>query len=270
MSSSIPSYTPVHLSKDDDDVRKGEIAAVIESQLTRIHDILDAVDSAPNKQVSVHFDKEHQELVFEKALSTIYDIPFDVFAKGLRDTVHDLGEQTALENGRAELLDVIDSDTIYKRHIYHLNNDIPDVHVNFLFHTKATADSLLWLGQSILDDARYPLPPNAFHSHERIWCIVEPIGSSQTRLLKIRHIRLIPPTTTPPVPVGAIAAILLSCYAANLDLFEHMVHSKVMASHDNVMGSVKTSIDPTRQVNNVEPTLTMHVRDDGGAPTLVP
>ncbi|KAF0718400.1 Aste57867_1724 [Aphanomyces stellatus] len=216
--------------------RKQTISDMLQHQLHRMDDVFaenGLVESQDSwKQLTVRYDDTAHELVFEKSLSLIFNVPIGVLCSGLHSTVNRVREHATYFNGSSDTLEVVDANTLYRRRVYKLDDGgVPDIHVNFIFHTSGSADSYVWIGQSVLEDELHPFPDNVFRSRESIWCVAEPISATQSRLKKVRHIHLAPPREQDlgsVCPVGALADILISVYAANTDLFTSLVEKNVL------------------------------------------
>ncbi|KAF0718215.1 hypothetical protein As57867_001821, partial [Aphanomyces stellatus] len=214
--------------------RKQTITDMLQHQLHRMDNIftenglLASQDSW--KQVTVRYDEVSRELVCEKSLSLIFNVPFGVLSSGLHSTVNRMHQHSTFSNGSSDLLEVVDANTQYKHRVYKLDG-VPDIHVNFIFHSFGSTDSYVWIGQSVLEDELHPFPDNVFRSRESIWCVAEPISATQSRLKKVRHIHLAPPREQDlgsVCPVGALADILINVYAANTDLFTSILEGNVL------------------------------------------
>ncbi|RHY11571.1 hypothetical protein DYB25_001956 [Aphanomyces astaci] len=228
-----PSDIPyVHLTVDPRE-RKLAVDAIMQNQLARMQDVFaeNGMLRTQNtwKQVSVRFDECSKELVFEMSLSFIFNVPIGDLTSGLNTVVTPRVDYSEYSNGYTSLLETFDSKTQYIRRVYTLDG-APDVHVNFVFHSFGTADSFVWIGQSVLEDDVHPIPDNVLRSRESIWCLAEPISPTQSRLRKVRHVHLIPPKAKDfgdVCAVGKLAEILVNCYAANTELFAQLVEANV-------------------------------------------
>ncbi|KAF0718216.1 Aste57867_1824 [Aphanomyces stellatus] len=236
--------------------RKQMITTMLQHHLHRMDNIftenglLASQDSW--KQLTVRYDDTAHELVFEKSLSLIFNVPIGVLCSGLHSTINRVRPHSTFSNGSSDVLEVVDATTQYKRRVYKLDGLVPDIHVNFIVHTSGTADSYVLICQSVLDDELHPLPDNVFRSHESIWCVAEPISATQSRLKKVRHIHLVPPREQDlgsVCPVGALADILINVYATNSDVFTNLLEKNVLAYCPEKPEVLVESAGPIIQLN---------------------
>ncbi|KAF0693206.1 Aste57867_15800 [Aphanomyces stellatus] len=85
MSTSTPLFTHVHLTAD-------AAQRLNQTQLRRLHEAFPEDESPDDswKVVSVHFDDKTKDFVFENSISVVFNVPFDILAHAVEDTVHDI------------------------------------------------------------------------------------------------------------------------------------------------------------------------------------